>query len=120
MWVGSIAKLLMLALIRDLETEGMRGAIATAGTPVSCRLCESIGFTAIDPPQRTGLHPDPMINIGMVFGSPQHIRAQKECGMWQGGEPVLSPEAVRLLRYFEERRAALSDARPIAAILADA
>ncbi len=117
-WTGPIGKLLLLAIIRDLEAEGMEAAIATAGGPISARLCESLGFTAIDLPQKTQLHPElVMVNIGMVFGSPQHLRAQEECGMRHGGEVALSAEAARLLAYFEERKTALLVPRPLVDIL---
>jgi hypothetical protein len=117
-WTGTISRLLMLAVIHDLEMEGMEAAIATAGGLISALLCESLGFIAIDMPQRTRLHPELiMINIGLVFGSFQHVRAQEECGMRHGGEVKLSPQAARLLAYFEERRATLLGSKHVADIL---
>lgn len=117
-WTGTIGRLLMLAIIHDLEMEGMEAAIATAGGLISARLCESLGFIAIDLPQRTRLHPElVMINIGLVFGSPWHVRAQEECGMWRGGEVQLSAQAASLLEYFEKRRTTLLGERPLADIL---
>ena len=120
-WTGTIGKLLLLAIMRDLEGEGMEAAVATAGGLISARLCESLGFIAIDLPQRTGLHPELfMINIGLVFGLPLHVRAQEECGIRHGGEVRVSAQAARLLGYFKDRRVTLLGARPMADILGSA
>lgn len=114
-WTGAIGKLLLLAMVRDLEVEGMQAAIATAGDRISVRLCESIGFLPIDQPQRTWLHPGlTMTNIGMVFGSPQHIRAQRECGMGDASEIQPGAKAERLFAYFEQRSATLLGSGPVA------
>jgi hypothetical protein len=116
-WRGHLARLLMLALIRQLEEEGMEAAIATAGTAISARLCESIGFLAIDPPFKTSLHPDlKMINVGLVFGTPKHIKAQQECEMGPG-KLGLTPEATGLSVYFESRNGALLGGRPVVDVL---
>jgi hypothetical protein len=117
-WSGTIGRLLMLAIVRSLETEGLEAAIATTGGLISTQLCESLGFVAIDLPQKTPLHPGIiMMNIGLVFGSLPHIRAQQECGILCSGKHPLRPQAAKLLQYFEERRTTLLGDKPLKEIL---
>ena len=103
-WKGTVAKLLMLEIIRIMVSEGMEGAIATAGNVASARLCSRLGFLFIDPPGRTPLHPEfLMMNVGTVFGSPAHVRAQEASGMQPLATGPPQGGAADLLRYFEER-----------------
>lgn len=103
-WSGSVAKLLMLAIISSLKQEGLRAAIATAGGFVSARLCTNIGFFVIDRPSTTPLHYELMTNIGLVFGSEGHVEAQMECGMQPKATLPLEHDTRNLLRYFEQRQ----------------
>ena len=100
-WVGSAGRLLMLGLIRYMEQEGMKGAIVTTGAIVPARLCHGLGFHIIDSPTITPLRPEPLLNMGMVFGSDAHFRAQEECGMKPRVSTPLAGDSLRLLRYFE-------------------
>jgi hypothetical protein len=99
-WIGTAGKLLLLAMIRDLERLGMEAAIAAAAGPVAPRLCESVGFLPLDPP---GAGPAPP-NYGLVFGSPRHVNAERLCGMERDSAFRLSPEAERLQEYFRSCR----------------
>src|SRR5262249_32118764 len=82
-WKGNVATLLMLATIRSLENDGVKGALATTGGAIPTKLCHKLGFLVIDIPTK---HPSvhntlTMANIGIVFGSPVHLRAQRMIGM---------------------------------------
>jgi hypothetical protein len=102
---GTVATLLMLEVIGIMQREGMQGAVATAGSVASARLCSRLGFLFIDPPGRTSLHPEfLMTNVGIVFGSPAHVRVQEESGIkpFTVGPP--QSEAADLLHYFNERQ----------------
>ena len=115
-WKGSVAKLLMLFAIEQMELRGLKAALATAGGVASTRLCRSLGFHVIDAPTRAAhLHPGIIVtNIGMVFGSPAHQQAQQDCGMRL--DTVLRPlaeDSVRLLGYFEGREAEVLGAKGI-------
>jgi len=103
-WSGSVAKLLMLAIISSLEQEGLRAAIATAGGLASARLCTNIGFFVIDRPSTTPLHYELMTNIGLVFGSEGHVEAQRKCGMQPKATLPLEHGTPNLLRYFGQRQ----------------
>lgn len=103
-WIGSAGRLLMLGLIRYMEQEGMKGAIVTTGAIAPARLCHGLGFYVIDNPTITPLRPEPLLNMGMVFGSEAHIRAQEECGMKPPVSTPLAGDLLRLLRYFESRQ----------------
>ena len=46
-WKGSAAKLLMLFVIQQMELQGLKAALATAGGVTSTRLCRSLGFFVI-------------------------------------------------------------------------
>jgi hypothetical protein len=111
-WHGTVAKLLLLAIVRSLEAEGQRAAIATCAGLRSTRLCIESGFAVLDRPTKTSLHPSLMTNIGMVFESPAHLEAQKACGI----EPLAdrSPCDTRGLQaYFAERHRMALDSKPI-------
>jgi hypothetical protein len=118
-WRGSVGKLLMLSAIRQMELRGLRAALATAGGIVSTRLLPPPGLPADDPPtRRPDIHPElVMTNVGLVFGSPGHLRAQQDCAMaLEAGRP-LGTDAVRLLRYFEARQSGVLGARTIADLI---
>jgi hypothetical protein len=121
-WKGSLGKLLMLAVMHQMELQGMKAALATTGGIVSTRLCRSLGFFVIDAPTRsTHLHPEiVMTNVGIVFGSPAHLRAQQDCGMRPKRVRPLSEDAARLLRYFEERQKEVLHARDLDELIQEA
>ena len=100
-WSGSAARLLMLSIIRHMEQHGVEAAILTTDGIVPTRLCHGLGFYIIDNPIITDLRPEPLVNMGLVFGSTPHACAQRECGM----RPLLrnrrSKNYERLLSYFE-------------------
>jgi N-acyl-L-homoserine lactone synthetase len=100
-WIGSAGRLLMLGLIRYMEQQGMKGAIVTTSAIVSARLCHGLGFYIIDSPTITSLRPEPLLNMGMVFGSEAHIRAQAECGMKPRVFNPIATDSLTLLHYFE-------------------
>lgn len=100
-WTGSAGRLLMLGLIRYMEQEGMKGATVTTGAITPARLFHGLGFYIIDNPTITPLYPEPLLNMGMVFGSDAHIRAQEECGMKPRVSTPLAGDSLRLLHYFE-------------------
>jgi hypothetical protein len=124
-WRGSVGKLLMLAVMHQMELQGLKAVLATAGSIVSARLCRSLGFYVIDAPtQCTHLYPELVItNVGIVFGSPAHLRAQQDYEMRpQAVRPLseLSEEASRLLRYFEERQEEVLGGREIDELIHEA
>ncbi len=112
-WKGSVAKLLMLFVIQQMELQGLKAALATAGGVTSTRLCRSLGFFVIDSPTRAPhLHPEMvMTNIGLVFGAPPHLQAQRACGVRVDMARPLAEDSARLLRYFEERQAEVLKAK---------
>ena len=117
-----MGKLLMLAVMHQMEIQGLKAALATAGGIVSTRLCRSLGFCVIDAPtQCTHLHPAMVItNVGIVFGSPAHLRAQQDCGMRPQAVGPLAEDAARLLRYFEGRQEEVLQAREIDELIQEA
>ncbi len=100
-WVGAVGRLLMLGLIRSLAQEGMKGAIVTTAGTVSTLLCAHLGFYAIDKPTFTSLQPELMTNMGIIFGSDAHIRAQEACQMNPSKPDSLDADSIKLLHYFE-------------------
>lgn len=112
-WHGTVAKLLMLGIVRSLEEEGQRAAIATCAGLRSVRLCVDSGFTVLDRPTKTSLHPSLMTNIGMVFESQAHIATQRACGI----EPLAGgsghDDARGLEAYFAERHRLSLDSKPL-------
>lgn len=106
-WIGSAAHLLMLGMIRHMEQEGSKAAIVTTDGIVPTRLCHSLGFRVIDSPTITDLRSEPLVNMGMVFGSEAHICVQRKCGMKTPTRGLLKGDPGRLLCYFEscERQA---------------
>lgn len=103
-WEGSVGNLLVLGLLQSLAGEGIKGAVATAGSMASLRFFTRLGFKAIDPPAVTSLHPVPMTNIGMLCGSPAHRRTQATCRFDRGTRIASSATMRALGRYFTERQ----------------
>jgi hypothetical protein len=112
-WHGTVARLLLLAMVRSLEAEGQRAAIATCAGLRSTRLCIDSGFAVLDRPARTALHPSLMTNIGMVFESPAHVDAQRACGIEPLANGSPRDEARSLQAYFAERHRMALDSKPI-------
>ena len=110
---GALWKLLVLSITRHFGQEGLIGAVATANGLASARLFCQLGFYVIDPPVQTGLHTKLMTNIGLVFGSPRHVRAQRKCGMEYETGATTDQGKVALLRYFEEREREVLGSRPV-------
>lgn len=102
-WKGPIWELLMLSIIDYFQQNGLVGAVATGGGLASARLLRRLGFKFIDRPKMTGLHVDVMINIGLVFGAPFHVRARRQCRMNIDGQAPFKRHTKALWRYFEER-----------------
>jgi len=100
-WIGSASHLLMLGMIRHMEQEGAKAAIVTTDGIVPTRLCRGLGFHIIDRPTVTKLRPEPLMNMGMAFGSDLHLRAQKECGMKSRTPGLREEHSRKLLCYFE-------------------
>ncbi len=115
-WTGSVAKLLMLYAMREMERQGLGAALATTGGQASTRLCRSLGFQIIN-----GVKPVPHLhpgieatNVGVVFGSAAHVQAQQACGIPVEPAPRLDPAARALLKYFEEcEKAVLAQERSL-------
>ena len=118
-WHGTVARLLLLAIIRSLEAEGQRAAIATCSGLRSIRLCVDSGFAVIDRPARTAIHDSLLTNIGMVFESHAHVEAQRACGI----EPLVDGSArdgTRTLQaYFAERHRMALDSKPLESYFSD-
>lgn len=115
-WTGSVARLLMLYAMRDMQRRGLGAALATTGGLASTRLCRSLGFQIINAASPVPhLHPGiEATNVGVVFGSPGHLRAQQACGA--AAEPAPGPDvpALALLKYFEEcEKAVLAQERSL-------
>ena len=106
-WSGSVAKLLMLFAMREMERHGLQAALATTGNLAPMRPCRHLGFCLIDPP-RSAPHLTAGIlttNVGIVFGSPLHLQAQRECASEVEAQRPLDASSLRLLNYFEEQQA---------------
>ena len=112
-WEGPIWKLLVLSMIRYFERKGVVGAVATAGGLASARLFCQVGFYVIDRPMKTGLHSNLMTNIGLVFGSPRHVRAQRDCGTNDATRAMFDRHTVALSQYFKEREQEVLGSRPV-------
>ena len=106
-WTGSAAKLLMLFAIHQMEKQGLRAALATTGNVASTQLFRHLGFRIIDCPRPIPhLHPDIVAtNVGIVFGSPQHLHAQRKCAIPVNFAQPLDTDSLMLLKYFAEREA---------------
>jgi hypothetical protein len=109
---GTIGQLLVLAALADLEALGCRVVVATAGGRRSLQLFRALGFLVLEPPGRTALHPDLILtNVGLVLGSPAHLKARRGCGF--GEAAVVRGTLVPVLRYFERREAEVLRDRPL-------
>ena len=116
-WEGSVGNLLLLSLFRSLEAEGIKGAIATAGSMASLRFFKRFGFHAIDRPAITSLHTLSMTNIGLVFRSLAHRQTQDTC-RFDPATHVAPAGTIRALgRYFAERQAYTLEEDPAELIL---
>lgn len=104
-WEGSVGNLLLLSLFKSLEADYIKGAIATAGDTASLRFFARFGFQAIDRPAINVLHTLPMTNIGLVFGSPAHLRTQDTCRFDPNMHVSLAGTMRALECYFSERQA---------------
>jgi hypothetical protein len=118
-WRGTVAKLLLLAIVRSLEAEGQRAAIATCAGLRSARLCLDSGFAVLDRPTKTSLHPALMTNIGMVFESPAHVEAQKACGIEPLADRSPQGETRSMQAYFAERHRIALDSKPLESYFSD-
>jgi hypothetical protein len=112
-WRGTVAKLLLLAIVRSLEAEGQRAALATCAGLRSARVCIDAGFSVLDPPTRTSLHPSLMINVGMVFESPAHVKAQQSCGIDPLAHRSPHEDTQHLQAYFSERHRLALDSKAL-------
>jgi len=99
-WESSIAKLLVLGIIRLFEQQNLKATIATAEGLV-VRFFQKIGFLVIDRPGVTYLHPDIFTNVGLVFGSSAHLKVLDDCKMGTDQSPAIDEVASNLLKYFE-------------------
>ena len=112
-WQGTVGRVLALAAVADLETEGCQAFIATAGGINSLRLFGAIGFLVLDPPRRTDLHASiRMTNIGLVVQSQVYVKARREHG-FDGGHQRGSEGGARLLHYFERCELEALQGQPI-------
>lgn len=118
-WHGTVARLLLLAVIRSMEGEGQRAAIATCSGLRSTRLCVDSGFAVLDRPARTSLHASLLTNIGMVFESPAHVEAQKACGIEPLGNGPTHHLTRGLQAYFAERHRRALDSKALESYFSD-
>jgi hypothetical protein len=100
-WEGSVAKLLVLGIMRCMEEQNQKAAIATAQGPV-VYFFQKLGFQVIDRPAVTHLHPDVFTNVGLVFGTTAHKKALQACKMAISEAPKIDEDGRDLSGYFEE------------------
>lgn len=99
-WEGSVARLLVLGIMRLFEELGMKAAVATAQGPV-VYFFRKLGFLVIDRPSVTHLHPDIFTNVGLVFGTAIHQQALAACRITRSEPVELDEQALSLWKYFE-------------------
>lgn len=100
-WEGSVARLLVLGIMRLMEEQNNKAAIATAQGAVVF-FFQKLGFVVIDRPAVTHLHPDIFTNVGLVFGSSGHREALEACKMASSEPAAPAEQTLNLLKYFEE------------------
>ena len=105
---GSVGKLLVLTLMRLLESRGLVGALVTSGGNLATSFFIQLGFHIIDPMRKMSLHKEPLTNLGIVFGGPKQRTMEERCKMTNITTRPWNNSAQELEDYFTQRELDLS------------
>ncbi len=101
-WTGSVGKIMMLALMQSFEKDQIVATIITAQGQAGAKFFQSLGFKMIDHPIVTDLHPDPLTNMALIFGSTMHLRALEKCNIQPLFLNYKKSEVCYLEEYFDK------------------